>query len=687
MATHVRKTRSAAVVQLVLATDNWAKGVLYSIPGAGSCRRRARTMVHSNELRVLYLDVKHGLFMMLTSLGTYGQVLRTGISLTLRIGAEMTAARPARFIGTRHAFSEEALVLKPDTAGSTSTPSSSSSSQDPELLPHTLITPPPRGACPAMSCVFRPERTMENAQPCGETLSCSLSLSLCLSLLPPFLGGYVCRTCPQSFVTALGLRLYEAVAYFSTSLLKRANHTDIAEILHTSLLASLQGGPGSTPGGAHPDFRMWESCRTIPLVGRFSRGYSVYLVLSFRRCSIPTLITLVGSQDLTIKSRLNLEDGKLRNLVFSDGILPLRMLVFVRAHGGGKLRHIGRDRPSPVNPGVLFVWFVPITTAPAAPGHPLTQGRHLPLPFCLSPSFTHPLSWTYNHPFHPPVARPSVGHVIFNQSPIHRTDADIEKRISRSPNCHASKRTGLKPLEQGGDAVMYLSARPARQLMLFTRCPTSKALDVFCPTAIWFSDDYGPQPPPVCRPASAASEVLMCSLSKQIACVNEGIRREGGSNTISLLCATAVSFRELAGRERSGERRGKAARVSAPVTDLSHGDAPGVLTSLFPSPFPSSPLSFPRMDQSATPSTSCSVPRRSESLQAHNNNDTFEIRMLRPFCTVMSQLGDKPEKLWFNASSSDATEGGNIHWAEAIGKFSQNAWCRALDGCNITCDK
>ncbi|KAJ8870424.1 hypothetical protein PR048_029446 [Dryococelus australis] len=38
-----------------------------------------------------------------------------------------------------------------------------------------------------------------------------------------------------------------------------------------SLLASLQGDPGSIPGRVTTDFRMWESCRTMPLIGRFSR--------------------------------------------------------------------------------------------------------------------------------------------------------------------------------------------------------------------------------------------------------------------------------------------------------------------------------------------------------------------------------------------------------------------------------
>ncbi|KAJ8868714.1 hypothetical protein PR048_030253 [Dryococelus australis] len=46
------------------------------------------------------------------------------------------------------------------------------------------------------------------------------------------------------------------------------------------------------------DFRKWESCRTMPLVSRFSRGSSVSPVLSFLRLSILTSITLIGSEDL-----------------------------------------------------------------------------------------------------------------------------------------------------------------------------------------------------------------------------------------------------------------------------------------------------------------------------------------------------------------------------------------------------
>ncbi|KAJ8895485.1 hypothetical protein PR048_000818 [Dryococelus australis] len=51
------------------------------------------------------------------------------------------------------------------------------------------------------------------------------------------------------------------------------------------------------PAGS-PDFRKWESCRTMPLVGGFSRGIPVSPALSFRRRSILISITLIDSQDL-----------------------------------------------------------------------------------------------------------------------------------------------------------------------------------------------------------------------------------------------------------------------------------------------------------------------------------------------------------------------------------------------------
>ncbi|KAJ8871562.1 hypothetical protein PR048_027888 [Dryococelus australis] len=60
-----------------------------------------------------------------------------------------------------------------------------------------------------------------------------------------------------------------------------------------------------SPAGSS-DFRKWESCRTMPLVGGFSQGSPVYPAPSFRRRSIFTSITLIGPEDLVVKSHPNL---------------------------------------------------------------------------------------------------------------------------------------------------------------------------------------------------------------------------------------------------------------------------------------------------------------------------------------------------------------------------------------------
>ncbi|KAJ8888359.1 hypothetical protein PR048_007849 [Dryococelus australis] len=53
-----------------------------------------------------------------------------------------------------------------------------------------------------------------------------------------------------------------------------------------------------SPAGS-PDFRKWESYRTMPLVGGFSRGSPVSPAPSFRRCSIFTSIAHIGSNLFT----------------------------------------------------------------------------------------------------------------------------------------------------------------------------------------------------------------------------------------------------------------------------------------------------------------------------------------------------------------------------------------------------
>ncbi|KAJ8879195.1 hypothetical protein PR048_019801 [Dryococelus australis] len=58
------------------------------------------------------------------------------------------------------------------------------------------------------------------------------------------------------------------------------------------------------PAGSLPDFRTWESCRTMLLIGEFSRGSPVSTALAFRRCFILASLSSshLGSQDLDFKS-------------------------------------------------------------------------------------------------------------------------------------------------------------------------------------------------------------------------------------------------------------------------------------------------------------------------------------------------------------------------------------------------
>ncbi|KAJ8882036.1 hypothetical protein PR048_018524 [Dryococelus australis] len=85
---------------------------------------------------------------------------------------------------------------------------------------------------------------------------------------------------------------------YRVSRFQHAAYRQLPAIHAVSLLASHQGDPGSIPGRVTPDFRMWESCRTIPLICGLSRESPVSPVPSFRCRCILTSITLIDSQDL-----------------------------------------------------------------------------------------------------------------------------------------------------------------------------------------------------------------------------------------------------------------------------------------------------------------------------------------------------------------------------------------------------
>ncbi|KAJ8897878.1 hypothetical protein PR048_003235 [Dryococelus australis] len=91
----------------------------------------------------------------------------------------------------------------------------------------------------------------------------------------------------------------------------------IPALLHTHLSKTLIGSQDharssatktnrvQSPAGSS-DLRMWESCRTMPLAGGFSRGSPVSPALSFLRCFILTSVTFIDSEDLAVNSRQNL---------------------------------------------------------------------------------------------------------------------------------------------------------------------------------------------------------------------------------------------------------------------------------------------------------------------------------------------------------------------------------------------
>ncbi|KAJ8875982.1 hypothetical protein PR048_023890 [Dryococelus australis] len=73
-------------------------------------------------------------------------------------------------------------------------------------------------------------------------------------------------------------------------------------VLWFRLHASQQGEPGSIPGGvSFPDFRTWESCRTMPLVSSGISNFPPLLHSGISACSLN--FTLICSRDLAARSR------------------------------------------------------------------------------------------------------------------------------------------------------------------------------------------------------------------------------------------------------------------------------------------------------------------------------------------------------------------------------------------------
>ncbi|KAJ8868591.1 hypothetical protein PR048_030129 [Dryococelus australis] len=121
-----------------------------------------------------------------------------------------------------------------------------------------------------------------------------------------------------------------------------------------------------SPAGSLPGFRLWESCRTMPLVGGFPRGSPVSPALSFWCCSILTLITLIGSQDL------------------ANGTAP-------ECKGGGKRENPEKTRRPAASSGTISTWEGPgATQSGIEPGSAIWEASSLtatppkPLPATVS---------------------------------------------------------------------------------------------------------------------------------------------------------------------------------------------------------------------------------------------------------------------------------------------------------------
>ncbi|KAJ8880581.1 hypothetical protein PR048_017051 [Dryococelus australis] len=99
-----------------------------------------------------------------------------------------------------------------------------------------------------------------------------------------------------------------------------------------------------------------DSCRTMPLVGGFSRGSPVSPAPSYRCRSIFTSLTLIGSQDLAVKSRPNLFSHSIKLLrgpgLIPDGYAPW---IFECGNPAGQCRwSAGFSRGYPLSPAFSF---------------------------------------------------------------------------------------------------------------------------------------------------------------------------------------------------------------------------------------------------------------------------------------------------------------------------------------------
>ncbi|KAJ8880983.1 hypothetical protein PR048_017456 [Dryococelus australis] len=89
----------------------------------------------------------------------------------------------------------------------------------------------------------------------------------------------------------------ECLDYYITLLV--ASHFGEADVFSSGMAEISWHGMDGMLAGSLLDFCMWESCWTVPLVGGFSRGFSIYSAFSFRHCSmlISTVLKTLRCQE------------------------------------------------------------------------------------------------------------------------------------------------------------------------------------------------------------------------------------------------------------------------------------------------------------------------------------------------------------------------------------------------------
>ncbi|KAJ8895700.1 hypothetical protein PR048_001036 [Dryococelus australis] len=108
-----------------------------------------------------------------------------------------------------------------------------------------------------------------------------------------------------------------------------------------------------------PDFRKWESCRTMSLVVGLSQGSPVSPALSLRRRSILTSITLIGYQALAVKSHPNLFTHSLRRIKRPSSKLR-RVMDFLGLREHGSLTRSTFSSSLRCRPGDFLLFTFPV---------------------------------------------------------------------------------------------------------------------------------------------------------------------------------------------------------------------------------------------------------------------------------------------------------------------------------------